>query len=228
MHNLAVNRIKALCFDVDGTLSDTDDLWVNRTTNVFKPTHRVIPQHVISRLARRTIMVLESPGNFIYNLLDRLHLDDEVAALFNWMSKQAIGKKPHHFLLIPGIREMLDTLSTRYPMAVVSARDEISTRAFLQQFGLEGYFKVIITAQTCLFTKPYPHPILKAAEVMGVEPHEVVMIGDTTVDIKAGLAAGSQTIGVLCGFGTVSELQRAGANLIIESTAEVSRFLISD
>ena len=137
-------------------------------------------------------MVLESPGNFIYNLLDRLHLDDEMAALFNWMSKHAIGKKPHHFLLIPGIREMLDTLSTRYPMAVVSARDEISTRAFLQQFDLESYFKVIITAQTCLYTKPYPHPILKAAEIMCVEPQQVVMIGDTTVDIRAGLGGGGR------------------------------------
>ncbi len=227
MHNLAVNRIKALCFDVDGTLSDTDDMWVNRAATLFKPLHCVIPQPVISRLARRTIMVLESPGNFVYNLLDRLHLDDELAAVFNWMAKRAIGKKPTHFLLISGIREMLDILSTSYPMAVVSARDERSTRAFLQQFGLERYFKIIITAQTCLYTKPYPHPIVKAAEIMGVEPHEIAMIGDTTVDIKAGLAAGSQTIGVLCGFGTVSELQRAGANLIVDSTAEVISYLMA-
>ena len=137
MHNLAVKRIKALCFDVDGTLSDTDDMWVNRAAALFKPLHRVIPQPVISRLARRTIMVLETPGNFIYNLFDRLHLDDEVAAVFNWMAKHAIGKKPANFLLIPGIREMLEVLSSQYPMAVVSARDEKSTRTFLQQYDLE-------------------------------------------------------------------------------------------
>jgi len=228
MEKLDVNRIKALCFDVDGTLSDTDDQWINRVASLSKPLQRLIPEEKLAKTTRRLLMALESPANFFYNLLDRLHLDDEVAAVFNWMSKRSIGKKQQQFLLIPGIKEMLDTLSTRYPMAVVSARDELTTRSFLRQYKLESYFQTVITAQTCAYTKPYPHPIQKAAEIMGVEPDKIVMIGDTTVDIKAGLAANSQTIGVLCGFGTETELHRAGAHLVLQSTAEVSRCLMAD
>jgi phosphoglycolate phosphatase-like HAD superfamily hydrolase len=51
------------------------------------------------------------------------------------------------------------------------------------------------------------------------------MVGDTVVDIHAGKRAGAQTVGVLCGFGTAGELQRAGADMILENTAELARIL---
>ena len=52
------------------------------------------------------------------------------------------------------------------------------------------------------------------------------MIGDTTVDIRAGRAAGAQTVGVLCGFGHEKELRRAGADLILAQTAQLTETLI--
>ncbi len=62
---------------------------------------------------------------------------------------------------------------------------------------------------------------------MGVQPDECLMIGDTTVDIRAAKAAGAQSIGVLCGFGQEEELQRAGDDLILESTALLADILVS-
>ena len=56
---------------------------------------------------------------------------------------------------------------------------------------------------------------------MGVEPTACLMIGDTTVDIRTGVSAGAQTIGVLCGFGTEDELLRAGAGMILRTTSDL-------
>jgi phosphoglycolate phosphatase len=56
---------------------------------------------------------------------------------------------------------------------------------------------------------------------MGVQPAECLMIGDTTVDIRAGKSAGAQTIGVLCGFGEEPELRQLGADLILRSTSDL-------
>jgi len=49
------------------------------------------------------------------------------------------------------------------------------------------------------------------------------MIGDTTVDIRAGRTASAQTVGVLSGFGSSKELTRAGANLIVNNVAEFTK-----
>ena len=96
---------------------------------------------------------------------------------------------------------------------------------FLDQFELRPYFALVVTALTAEHTKPYPDPILYAAEKMGVNPQNCLMIGDTTVDIRAGKAAGAQTVGVLCGFGEEPELRHQGADLILESTAKLADVL---
>jgi len=106
-------------------------------------------------------------------------------------------------------------------MTIVSARDDYSTNLFLNQFDIRSLFKSVITAQSCIYTKPFPDPIFLAAINMGVPPQQCLMIGDTTVDIRAGKAAGAQTVGVLCGFGTERELRRAGADMILKSTADL-------
>jgi phosphoglycolate phosphatase len=54
------------------------------------------------------------------------------------------------------------------------------------------------------------------------------MIGDTTVDMLAGKAAGAQTVGVLCGFGTREELERNGADLVIDSTNLLAKILLAE
>jgi phosphoglycolate phosphatase len=52
------------------------------------------------------------------------------------------------------------------------------------------------------------------------------MVGDTTADIISGNTAGLQTVGVLCGFGERSELEAAGANIILDSTADLADLLL--
>jgi beta-phosphoglucomutase-like phosphatase (HAD superfamily) len=120
---------------------------------------------------------------------------------------------------------MLAQLHGRFPMAVVSARGVRNTHAFLKQFELTPYFQSVVTALTCEHTKPYPDPVLYAARQMGVPPENCLMIGDTTVDILAGIAAGAQTAGVLCGFGQHTELRRAGAHVILPATPLLTEIL---
>jgi beta-phosphoglucomutase-like phosphatase (HAD superfamily) len=222
---LEISRIQALCFDVDGTLSDTDDLFVQRLARWLHPLRFLLPDQDPLRYARRLVMATETPGSFLFGLPDRLGFDDELAALGDWVYRLGLGKSPHPFLLVPGVCELLSQLRGRFPMAIVSARGERSTQAFLEQFELIPFFHAVVTAQTCAHTKPYPDPVLFAARQMGVPPEACLMIGDTTVDMRAGKSAGAQTVGVLCGFGEETELQRAGADQILPTTALLASIL---
>jgi HAD superfamily hydrolase (TIGR01509 family) len=158
-------------------------------------------------------------------LPDRFGLDDELAALANWFNR-----RPRHgwssYLLVPGVDQLLARLHGRFPMAVVSARDESTTRAFLDHFDLTKYFDAVITSLSAEHTKPYPDPVRLAAQKMNVAPEACLMIGDTTVDIRAGKSAGAQTVGVLCGFGEEPELKRKGADLILPSTPDLGDILL--
>ena len=82
-------------------------------------------------------------------------------------------------------------------------------------------FVEVIGAQTTRRMKPHPEPLRFAAAAMQVAPEECLMIGDTTIDIRTGVAAGAQTVGVLCGFGLEDELRETGAQLILPTTSDL-------
>ena len=210
---LDLSCVKALCFDVDGTLSDTDDLYARRVSPYLPRILFPNPE----KTARRMVMWVESPGNALLGFADKIGVDDEMGAFIDWFSR-AQPNTTRSFLLVPGVDTMLAALKGHYPMAVVSARHEKSTMRFLEQFDLVQYFDVIVTGLSAPHTKPFPDPVLLAAHKMEVKPSECLMIGDTTVDIRAGKSAGAQTVGVLCGFGEEKELKEMGADLIIGST----------
>ena len=218
---LDLSRVKALCFDVDGTLSDTDELYSNRIAR-FLP--RILfrnPAHT----ARRLVMWAEAPGNALLGIADTLGLDDAMTAVIDWISRHR-KFRDDELLLIPGVDVLLSQLHGRYPLAVVSARDKKATMRFLERFDLVKFFDVIVTGLSAPHTKPYPDPILFAAQKMGVNPEECLMIGDTTVDMRAGKSAAAQTIGVLCGFGEEEELLRLGADYIVKNTADLADLLL--
>jgi len=224
-------RIRALCFDVDGTLSDTDDQFVAKLVRLLTPLRFLFPGRDPRPFARKFVMMTESPGNYVYGIPDRLGIDAGLAAglsaLGDSVYRLGLGRTHAPFLLVPGVMDALERLRSRFPMAIVSARGGKSTQRFLEQFQLTPFFECVATAQTCEHTKPYPDPILWAAGQVDVPPPACLMIGDTTVDILAARAAGAQSVGVLCGFGEEAELRRAGADLILKSTAFLADELLT-
>ena len=221
---LQVARVRVICFDVDGTLSDTDDVMVAQLAKLLYPFGFLFPGRDLIRVARTIVMEVEAPANLLIGLPDLIGLDKEIFALKDWLVRLS-KMKTRPFQLIPGTREMLEKLFPSYPLAVVSARDTSSTMQFLEQFDLAHYFTRIATDQTCEHTKPFADPILWVARELGVPAESCLMVGDTSVDIRAGKAAGAQTVGVLCGFGEEAELRKHGADMILSSTADLVQVL---
>jgi len=223
---IQTERVKAILFDIDGTLSDSDDLMVQKVERFLKPFYFFSTIEKRHSTARWLIMAVESPGNFIYNMADRFDLDSLFIKMINNRSKKR-NRQVKKYWIIPGIKDLLSDLAGKFSMGVVSARDDKSVMAFVRQFELEKYFSVIVTSQTCRYTKPFPDPLLFAAEKIGVEPQSCLMVGDTTVDIKAAKLAGMQAVGVLCGFGREKELKRAGADAILPATTDLLQIIFS-
>lgn len=213
------HRVRALLFDIDGTLADTDDAAVARLASWLKPLARRWPALRPEPSARRVLMALETPINALYAWWDRLYLDELTAPLVKLLPRPTRHRSSAP--LVPGVRGMLEEAGSRFPMAIVTARGARSTRGFLQAASLAEHFSAVVSTRTARRAKPHPAPVLHAARDLGVPPETCLMIGDTTLDVLAGRAAGAQTAAVLCGFGTRDELERAGAHLVLESTADL-------
>ena len=225
-------RIRALCFDIDGTLADTDDRIVARLAAVLDALPLVSGRRA-ERLARQAVMAAESPVHAAYAKLDELGLDTPLAALRERLraikargadpahtrNPEAIDEVPHE--MIAGVQEMVAALAAHFPMCTISTGSVPRVERFLKHYGVREHFVEVIGAQTTRRMKPHPEPLRHAAAAMGVTPHDCLMIGDTTIDIRCGVSAGAQTVGVLCGFGTEDELRDVGADLILRTTSDL-------
>jgi HAD superfamily hydrolase (TIGR01509 family) len=223
---LDVSRVRAVLFDIDGTLADTDDQAVRMAARVLARFHVGSPDHSRTRLARRLIMAAEGPVNAMFYLADRLMLDEVIAPFSEAFDRVRLGRPGGTPALIPGVEETVARLAVRFPLGVVTTRGDVRARRFLVDSRLDGYFRAVVTARSTRRTKPHPAPVVRAAQELGVTPQGCLLVGDTTVDIRAGRAAGAQTVGVLCGFGERDELERAGADLILATTADLASVLL--
>lgn len=229
---LELQRIRALCFDVDGTIADTDDHLVAQLAGLFARVPGVSGRRS-ERLGRQVVMGLETPVHGAYALLDRFGLDVPVSRLrarlkaakqrqadaAHTRNPEAIDEVPHD--MVAGVQEMLHKLAAHYPMVTISTGGAPRVERFLEHYGVRDLFTAVIGAQTTRRMKPHPEPLFYAAEKMGVDPRDCLMVGDTTIDVRTGVAAGAQTVGVLCGFGTERELREAGVGLILRTTSDL-------
>jgi len=204
---IAPTELKAILFDLDGTLIDTDDMAIEQAARWLQPLAWLFPQGDPKRVVRRAIMTSEGPTNAFLTFLDILGLDDDLFALGDRLRRLRGLRTPANFQPIDGAVEAVRELSGRYPLGIVTTRSRRDAQAFLEQHALAWRLK------------PHPGPIRYAAEQLGVAVERCLMVGDTSVDVRAAKAAGAYAVGVLCGFGEREDL--AGADLILENTAEL-------
>lgn len=213
--------IEAVLFDLDGTLMDTDDQAVERLARRLQKLRWPNP----SNAARRLVMATETPGNAFITLLDVFGLDTALKALSDRLLEWRGLRTRANFRTVAGVEDMLPTLKERYRLAVVTTRDRGDTEAFLDQYGLRDLFEALATSESTWRLKPHPAPVRHVAGQLGVPVERCVMVGDTTVDVRAARQAGAWSVAVLCGFGERKELERAGAHVILDHTSQLSSLL---
>jgi phosphoglycolate phosphatase len=213
-----VSRVRAVLFDVDGTLRDTDDELIERGARLLRP---VAGADRASRWMRTTVMWLENPMQHLLSQADRFGVDSHLNRLVERLSPGGHGGTR----LVPGAAEVVTRLGERFALGIVSAGPARIVANFVAEHGFGAAMQMVVTGQTVRRTKPHPDPVVAAASGLGVAPTACVMVGDTSVDMRAGKAAGAQTIGVLTGFGERDELHRAGADVIAATLHELGEVL---
>ena len=215
------NEIDAILFDLDGTLIDTDDQAVEALAHRLERLRWPRPQQA----ARRLIMAAETPGNVMMTLVDMVGLDAPLMSFTNRLRRWRGLRTQHNFRIVADTEGMLTGVNGRYRLAVVTTRSRVEAEAFLEQYTLRHLFDTLVTRESTWRLKPHPAPVRHAAQLLGLPVERCVMVGDTTVDVRAARRAGAWAVGVLCGFGERRELERAGAHVILEHTSLLSSLL---
>jgi phosphoglycolate phosphatase len=125
-----------------------------------------------------------------------------------------------------GVPEMLAELAGAYPVALLSNKGEGPSRRILEGLGLASFFRLILGGDSLPSRKPDPAGLRLAAERLGVEPEELLLIGDTRIDALTARNAGSRFGLVLWGFPRPPALAGLAADFQANEPKEVSAALL--
>ena len=205
-------EIKAILFDLDGTLIDTKELIL---TSFRQGSTDVLGEAIADELI---VPLIGIPLIEQVRILAPDHVDELMAAY------RLRNLELHDELIAyyEGTREMLDELKAEgRRLAVVTSKRNVPALEGLKSFDLEGYFEFVNGLEETEKHKPDPEPILVAAFRLGVDATECLYIGDSTYDMLAARAAGSVAVAVLWGMGGHNELLEAGAQYEAATPSEL-------
>jgi len=130
----------------------------------------------------------------------------------------------HQEPLYPGARDAVLGLAARADclLGIATGKSQRGVRAILTHHDLLSHFATIKTADDAP-SKPHPGMILEAMREAGAQPHDTIMIGDTSYDMAMARAAGVHAIGVSWGYHPQLMLEQSGAAEIVSNFTELGR-----
>ena len=210
--------IRLVILDFDGTLADTVELIVKTNQEVQRRMHYPVcePERIIATIGLPLadgIQAMYPDVPLAQELPQWVSVYREV---FEELKKSIVPE------VFPHVRETLAELTAKgVTCTVASSRGRESLNVFLREMGLAPYIPYVLGAEDITRAKPFPDPVLKTLEHLGISASEAIVVGDMPVDIQMGLGAGALTCGVTYGNSNREALKEAGAHFVVDDFQEI-------
>ena len=208
-------KIKAVLFDMDGVLIDTEDLILEAAIRALREFGvNAVPEDFKEFVGAGENKFVGGPAikhgtKFVPEMKDRTY---EIYA-------ELLRDKPER--VYDGVLNVISYVKDRYSCAVCSAADFPKVKHNLNAIGVdENFFGALITGSEIEKLKPHPDIFLAGAEKLGIEPENCVVIEDSLNGIRAAKAAGMMSVAVMTYFDRKTLEAEVSPDIIIRDVRE--------
>ena len=218
-----IESIELIVFDVDGTLAETDDFYVERAASGFRRILPFVSMETAEKIVRPFVMTGETILHSCYRFLDLIGLD---GILSRTHSRFSITEE-YRYKEVCGMKHTLKKLRKHYRIGIITSGGRDSTRAFIRKYGMERLIGYVISAEDCRYIKPHPMPLFKIAEAADVPIRNCLMVGDTVFDVICAKRAGARSAAVKTGFDSELFLKWHRADILLDSVNDLPEKLLN-
>jgi HAD superfamily hydrolase (TIGR01509 family) len=175
--------VRAVVFDMDGVLVDTERYW--------DAARRQVAATAGGRWhskATADMMGMSAPEWSRY-MHDELGVDLDPEEINGRVVEQVLERVEKGPPLLPGAAEAVESLAARWPLGLASSANRPVIDAVLEASGLARFFAATVSSEEVERGKPAPDVYLAAAEALDVDPKNVVAIEDSASGIRSAAAA---------------------------------------
>jgi len=209
--------IRAVLFDLDGTVMDSTDAIVESHFHTFdtlglpRPARDLIIGTIGFPMEKQVPMMTD-------------HDPEVFIPIYRaWYE----ANSPAMTVLLPGVEETFADLHGRgVRMGFVTSKKRAAAEMLMEHLGALHYMDARIGPMDVTHHKPHPEPVEKAMAQLGVRPEETAFVGDMHFDILAGQAAGALTLAVTTGYETRAQLEALHPAGVYDSMLEVRDHLL--
>ncbi|MDD4528020.1 MAG: HAD family hydrolase [Candidatus Margulisbacteria bacterium] len=215
--------VKAVIFDLDGTLLDT-------ITDITNSMNNALKDLCLPTFSEEDYKYLVGSGldRLVGGVLPQHITDEQTIALFVEKFREYYDNKwTEHSVPFEGILELLSCLQNKgIKQAILSNKPHLITVAMTAKL-LPANFELVYGERLSegIPKKPDPQVLLEMAKSLKVKPDEVLYVGDSDVDMQVAVNAGMIGVGVLWGFRTKEELVNNGAKYIVARPEEINNII---
>jgi HAD superfamily hydrolase (TIGR01509 family) len=212
----SINRIACVIFDMDGTLTRTNEL-------IFESFNHVAEKYTGKRLTPKEIIDLFGPPEEggLAKVVGTKAVDEAMDELCEYYQS-------HHTRLAalhPGVDEILDYLKKRgVKLAIFTGKGKRTARITLRELDIAHYFDFVVSGSDVVNHKPHHEGIMKVIERFALAPDDVLMVGDALGDVTASRAAGVRVAAVVWDAYDKERVLQANADYVFHSVGEMSEW----
>jgi len=178
------NEFKAILFDNDGVLVDTERLYYQANREMFRAAGFELTPEIYQQFYLR-----QNCG--AWHLAEQAGTDPEKFPAMREARNKSYSKLlAAEEILIPGVLEAVKTLSARYTVGVVTSSRRDHFNIIHRRTGLLPYFKFVVAEGDYANSKPSPEPYLAGIERSGAEAESCLAVEDTERGLAAAVGAG--------------------------------------
>jgi HAD superfamily hydrolase (TIGR01509 family) len=209
MTNFDATKIKAVFFDNDGILVDTEHLYYEATRQILLEVELDLSPEQF-----RQLFLIEATGAF--HLAEPRHKASDLRQKRDLLYKDMLRNRN---TLIQGVPEVLEYLSQKYQLAIASSCHREHFELIHARTNILSYFNPVLVREDVVNSKPDPEPWNKLLEHFKLSPDEALVIEDSPRGLLAAQAAGIECWVIPRGF-TVG-MDFSGASRVLSDIREI-------
>jgi pyrophosphatase PpaX len=202
--------VKAVLFDLDGTLVDSLEAIVNAV-------EKTLESRGLKCDSAKVVKMIGLPLENIFGVLAPNLSKQEIWQLVDKYRKYYVVHHLENTKIHPSAQMVLRKLKAKgFKLGIITGKYRRPVMDLLSHFDITELFDVVVTGYEVEKHKPEPDIVLEAAKKLGVKPKQCIVVGDSPVDVESGKRAGAFTIAVLSNTCDRRLLEDAKPTIVIE------------